>query len=47
LYAAQIGSTRQQMTGKGMSQHMRRNPCRVDAGRKGRFLQKLGEALAR
>src|SRR6478735_1329739 len=47
LHGAQIRPPLQQMTGKSMAQHMRRNPRRLDASGKRECLQLLAEALPR
>src|SRR5512147_679976 len=46
LHRAQIGAPLQQMTGKGMTQHVRRDARRLDAYGDGKRLQLLAEALA-
>ena len=46
LHGAQIRAPLQQMTGKGMTQNMRRDARRLDAGGDRKRLQLLAEALA-
>ena len=46
LHGAQIGPPLQQMTGKGMTQNMRRDARRLNAGGDRKRLQLLAEALA-
>ena len=46
LDAAQIGAMVEQMAGKGMAQHMRRQPGGVEAGFQRQLLQQLAAALA-
>ena len=45
LHRAQISSLLQQMTGKGMTENMRRDARRLDARGDGKRLQLLAEAL--
>ena len=45
LQAAQIGAARQHVAGKGMAQHVRRHPRRIEAGVQRHLLQDLAEAL--
>ena len=46
LHRTQISSPLQQMTGKGMTENMRRDARRLDACGDGKRLQLLAEALA-
>src|SRR5205807_9190117 len=47
LDAAQIGAMVEQVAGKGMTQHMRRQPIGVEAGFDRQLLQQLAAALPR
>ena len=46
LHRAQIGAPLQQMAGKSVTQHMRRDAGGLDASGRGQPLQLLAEALA-
>ena len=46
LHRAQIGAPLQEMAGKGVTEHMRRDPCGLDPGGKRQRLKLLAEALA-
>ncbi len=46
LHRAQIGAPLQEMAGKGVTEHMRRDAGRLDPGGKRERLQLLAEALA-
>src|SRR5881227_3024361 len=45
LHASEIGAVIEQMAGKGMAQHMGRQPCRVEAGGEGELLEHLAATL--
>ena len=47
LHHAQVRAALQQMGRKGMPQHMRADPRRVDAGLRRRLIQHLAEAARR
>lgn len=47
LHAAQVGAAVDQVRGEGVPEDMGREPPRIDAGRHGDLLQRLGKALAR
>ena len=46
LHRAQVGAAIEQMAGKGMPQHVGRDPLRVEAGLLGQLLQLLAKPLA-
>jgi hypothetical protein len=46
LHRAEIGASLQEMAGKSVAEHMRRDPYRIDAGGECERFQFLAEALA-
>src|SRR6185437_316143 len=45
LHAAQIGAAVEEVTGKGVAQHMRREARRIESGTERQLLQKLADPL--
>jgi hypothetical protein len=45
LHASEVGPVIEQMAGKGMTQHMGRQPGRIEPGGKGQLLEHLAAAL--